>query len=63
MDCKNGLMSVSMPCYIGCDLVGGDWAIVFEIPKKTFSGTAWDYGNRSNHIVVSLKAEADWEYQ
>lgn len=39
MDYEDGLMSVSMPCYIGCDLAGGDWDIVLEMLKKTFSGT------------------------
>lgn len=39
MDYEDELMSVSMPCYIGCDLAGGDWDIVLEMLKKTFSGT------------------------
>lgn len=33
-----GLSSVSMPYNLGCGLAGGDWDVVFEMLKKTFTG-------------------------
>lgn len=35
-----GLTSVAMPYYIGCGLAGGDWDVVLEMLKKTFSNTS-----------------------
>lgn len=33
------LISVSMPYNIGCGLAGGDWNVVFDILRNTFTGT------------------------